>query len=341
MSAIDRLRHARRALTLGLCCAGAAAPAQTPADLPPIGTIDFFGLRSVTEASARAVLPFAPGDRLPDYDTGPLAATMAAALGVERIEFTFVCCSDAGLYQLYVGVEEAPGTEPAFGTAPTGDVELPAPVVASFDTFLERLTASVLRGNAREDRSQGHALAEDPAVREMQAAFLIYAAQYEDLLIETLRASRDEKQRAVAAHVLGYVEDKAAIVDDLADALRDPSDEVRNYATRALAIIAGFAVDHPTAGIEIPAEALVDLSNSTVWSDRNKSLAVLSQLTRTHDERLLATLRMRSLPSLIEMCRWQHWGHAEPACSVLRRIVGLPEDARASSRVETLDRATG
>jgi hypothetical protein len=49
-------------------------------------------------------------------------------------------------------------------------------------------------------------------------------------------------------------------------------------------------------------------------------------------------LRGRRLQTLIDMCRWQS-GHGIPACVLLRRITGLPEDPGDQARAETLMRA--
>jgi len=78
--------------------------------------------------------------------------------------------------------------------------------------------------------------------------------------------------------------------------------------------------------------------NSIIWSDRNKGLAVLVNLTETRDLDLLETLRANTLPSLKEMCEWNDWGHAVPACLILQRIIGLPDDNDPNSRQFTISR---
>jgi hypothetical protein len=325
-------------VAIGFLTLGGKALAQSP-DAPPIGTIDYYGLRTIAVEDAMRVMPFAVGESLPSDSPEPLATAMAEALGVPRVEFNFVCCSDSGLLQIYVGVEEMPGATAKYYSAPTGDIELPHEIVATFEEFLARMMESVMNDAAREDRSQGHALAEAPAVRGVQESFLVYAAQNENLLREVLRESSNAQHRAIAAHVLGYVEDKAGIAEALAHAVQDPSGEVRNYATRALAVMAEYAAANPAAGIAIPADSFIDMLNSFVWSDRNKGLAVLAALTSARDPLLLDALRARTLPALIEMCRWRHWGHAAPACLILQRIIGMPDAFDEQSRDETLMRA--
>lgn len=44
------------------------------------------------------------------------------------------------------------------------------------------------------------------------------------------------------------------------------------------------------------------------------------------------------MPVLGSMCEWKHWGHAQPACLILQRILGLPDDEAERSRDSTLAR---
>lgn len=344
MAAATRVPSLMRRLfalpSLVLCVVPFAATAQ-PDPLPPsIGTIEFYGLRTIPAERVRALLPFTEGDDFPvRLSREAVQAELADALDVARVELNAICCTTEGLFQFYVGVEETPASRREYRETPTGTVRLPDEVMQSFETFLERSMESVLSGEAREDRSQGHALADSPRVREIQQHFLAYAESYHDRLVDALHASADARHRAAAAHVLGYAADKAATAGELARAVLDPDAEVRNYATRSLAVIAGYANDNPDLGIEIRADPLVDMLNSMDWSDRNKGLGLLVSLTEPGDPALLARLEQRALPALIEMCGWRHWGHASPACLILQRILGLPDADDPSVRASTIARA--
>ena len=311
--------------------------AQEPV-FPPLGTIDFYGLQTISESEVRGILPIGEGhDFAADLpDPAVIGNDMTKALGVARVELNLVCCTEAGLSQLYVGVQEGEQARSLYFPAPIGDVELPRSIVENFEVFLDRMMESVLSGDASEDRSQGHALAESDAVRRTQETFLDHAEQHLSLLTEVLTSSSKARHRAIAAHVLGYASNKAGIAPVLASAVLDPDEGVRNCATRSLAVIAQFANTHPDRGIVISPDPFIDMLNSIVWSDRNKALGVLVALTETREARLLEQLRTNALDSLTEMCAWKHWGHAEPACSILRRIVGLPDDTDPSSRSSTL-----
>jgi HEAT repeats len=120
--------------------------------------------------------------------------------------------------------------------APVGTARLAADIVQSGQEFSEALTQAVQRGDAAEDRSQGHALAHDPATRAIQERFVVYATRDLTQVRLVLRSSSDIAQRALAAQVLGYARDKQAVVEDLVRAMSDPSEEVRNNAMRALLV---------------------------------------------------------------------------------------------------------
>ncbi|MBF8268506.1 MAG: hypothetical protein HW386_215 [Gammaproteobacteria bacterium] len=311
------------------------AEAQIP-DFPVIGTVDFYGLRIIPESRIQALLPFKEGDSPPQIPLDSLRTGMPTTLGVTKVEISLVCCDNEGLSIVYVGVEEQSGNTPKYHAAPAGEVTLPPEVEHSYEESMIKLMEVVQSGKGGEDRSHGHSLSEYAPLRSIQENFIAYAAHYHDLLRQVLHETANAHHRAIAAHVLGYAQAKAGITDELAWAVQDPADEVRNNATRALAVIAEYANANPEQGIKIQPDPFIDMLNSVVWSDRNKALAVLISLTEKRDIAILQRLRERSLPSLIEMCRWQNLGHAASACAILRRIVGLPDDADPKSKTETL-----
>jgi hypothetical protein len=54
-------------------------------------------------------------------------------------------------------------------------------------------------------------------------------------------------------------------------------------------------------------------------------LAALQLLTDKRDPAVLAQIRDRALPALVEMARWKTLAHALPAYILLGRITGVPE----------------
>ena len=228
----------RRASALAFVCFLFGCAVVQPTDFRPIGTIDFYGLRTISETEVREFLPFKEGDTPSPNLPESLSSEVAASLGVARVRFGFVCCSESGLSLVYIGVEETPGPSMAYREAPSGDSTLPREIVASYDELMDAYIEAVLSGNAgEEDSSEGHSLTDNPPIRAIQERFLIYAEQDRGILLQVLHESANADNRAAAAWVLGYAQDKASITGDLTQAILDPDGGVRNNATRALAVI--------------------------------------------------------------------------------------------------------
>jgi hypothetical protein len=323
-----------------LICTGvcSGARAAEPEDfLPPIAIIDFHGLRGHSEDDVRKVLPFKEGDRValkPGYDDG---SAIARALNVAQANLSFVCCTPEEQFMVFVGIAEA--APPSWPAPPGGAARLPMSIIQADEEF-KSLFFQLLKsgGLAPSDHSQGHDLAPHPPLRALQDGFVSFARENRALIQQVLTESADEKHRAVAAMLAGYLPDKAIAAKLLAQASSDPDASVRNNSTRALAIIAEYALVHPELGIHIDAGPFIDMLNSPTWTDLNKGIFVLSVLTVPRDPALLAQLRQRALPALIDICRWKSAGHAEPGCAVLRRVEGLPERSGPEGRAEVLTR---
>jgi hypothetical protein len=288
-----------------------------------VGTIDFYGLRTITESQARAALGLAEGDSVPD-ELGGAERRIAELPGAVSAHIEAVCCTD-GQLMLYVGVQETGATPLVFRDPPKGTVRLPDDVVKAGAEFEDALMAAVERGDTEEDYSTGHALMHDPVSRAIQERFVDQAARLGTELAKVLRESADADQRALAAQVLAYSPDKPKVVPLLVDALKDPAGNVRNNAMRALYVMASYASRTPDTGIHVPAEPFVDLLNSPFWTDRNKASLALMELSADRDPALLQTLASRALPSLVDMARWKNRSHAAPAVFLLGRVGGLTD----------------
>jgi uncharacterized protein len=307
----------------------AAEPEEAP-EMPPIGIIDFFGLRKVAEADVRRALQIREGDPVRPEAMEEAAKRLAAVPGVLHGRFELVCCEE-GKTILYVGIEEPGAPTPDMNQEPGGSVRLPEGIVSDGREFQTALFEAVQKGDAGEDHSQGHALNNAPALRAIQERFVAYAADNTEVLRDVLQHSSDAENRALAAQVLGYAPDKRAVVPDLVRAMRDPAENVRNNAARALLVIAQYAQQSPERGIEVPLDPFIAMLDSPVWTDRNKSSWALSELTKTRDPAALAKIRAKALPSLVEMARWKSRGHAEPSVFMLGRIAGMSEEAIAEA----------
>lgn len=162
--------------------------------------------------------------------------------------------------------------------------------------------------------------------RVAQQKFIALEQLHPAILHDVLRNSADARQRALAAQILAYAADKRDVVADLIYGTSDPNDDVRNNCTRALWLIAKLAQRKPDLQIQIPPTVFIDLLNSIVWTDRNKSSYALMETTFNRDPVTLAEIRAKALPSLVEMARWKAIGHAQPAIFLLGRIGGMSED---------------
>lgn len=305
-------------------CALLAAAAARAQEFPPIEIVDLFGVRTLDERAVRDALPFREGDTIKstDDDKEALERAVAAALDVAAVRFALVCCTASRGSILYVGVQEQPAPGIVYRPAPTGDLEVPAEVLAANDAFGAALMKAVTSGDPGEDRSQGHMLANDPEMRAQQDVFMRFARTDPQLFARVLRESSEAEHRAIAATVVGYAADKAWAARELEAAAFDEDGGVRNNAVRALAIIGAYGREHVDAGIEIDYTRFVELLDSLDQTDRNKGLMLLS--AAEPDPRVTAVLAERALPSLVEMCRWRDDGHAAPACLLLARVVGTP-----------------
>ncbi len=297
-----------------------------------LGIIDLYGLSRVSEGQVRQALTFAEGATIaiatPERPAFLRESEdrLARLPDVARARTRLVCC-DQGRAIVYVGIEERDAAILRFRAEPKGDVRLAADIVRAGDEFAEALRRAVLRGDAGEERSLGHSLADDPATRAAQERFLRYAARDLPTLQLVLQSSSDAAHRALAAQVLGYAADKPAVVQDLAHGMSDPSAEVRNNAMRALLAFAEMSPGTSPSVPRVPVDPFIDLLHSLEWSDRNKASLALLALSTGRDPDLLATLERQALAPLIEMARWKSEGHALPAFIILGRIDGYSDEA--------------
>jgi hypothetical protein len=297
------------------------------AQAPLFATVDFYGLRTVTEQQVRSVLRLKEGDPIPDDKAaGEIIKSLEAIPNVEDAALEFPCCDEKyGKSILYVGIREKGTPALKFRSAPMGDIRLPAEMLELEEQFYDKLGKAVIKGDTAEDDSQGHSLMANAEARAVQEQFISVAANNGDLLRKVLRGSSDAHHRALAAQIIAYSSDKHKIIGDLIYAIKDPSDSVRNAAVRALAVLARYAQANPQKKLKISFAPFIDLLNSVVWTDRNKSSLALFPLTDGRDPKLLKELRIRALPSLMEMARWQSKGHAFGPLMILGRIAGIPD----------------
>ena len=325
----DMSRQWTAALLLALATLGGSR--ELAAQNIQVGIIDFYGLHHVSETEARSALAVKEGDTISVADDARPALMaqseqqLSRLRGVLSARVNLVCC-DRGRGIIYVGVEEKGGATHHFRKAPRGDARLAADVVDAGKEFDRALTPAARRGDA-EDRSQGHALLQDPSARAVQERFIGFAARDLKQLRNVLRRSSDSEHRALAAQVLGYAADKQAVVDDLVYAMSDSAEGVRNNAMRALGVFVSGESSVSQKRIVIPPEPFVSLLNSVAWTDKNKASLALMKLSERRDLQLLQKLQKEAIVPLVEMARWKTEGHAWPAFLILGRIADQSDDA--------------
>jgi hypothetical protein len=305
-------------------CASGLALAQAPI----VGEIEFYGLRSLTPEKILGAVKLGTGDPIPP-SKGALEDRIADVSGVVLARVEAVCCQGRRTI-LFIGIEEKGGPHAAFRSDPAGEATLPQDLVDAYGQFLGAVRHAAGRGTAAEDLTAGHSRMADPAASAIQDRFLGFAADHVDLLRSVLRNGSEAEQRAIAAAVIGYAPKKEQVVDDLQYALQDPDDSVRTNAARALN---AFAV----AGIKVSPTWLLELLNSVALSDRVESVRALLTLTDKPAPDVVARIRERGLPSLIEMARWKTPGYALPPFLLVARVAGL-SDAEAQESWKKGDR---
>jgi hypothetical protein len=294
--------------------------------LPRIATIEFFGHKGVDIAAIRAALPFHEGDELSGGEEAKARVREAVvrATGSEPTDVATVCCRSDGGVLVFIGLRGGSFKPFEYRPAPSGEARVSMELAELDERLDEASVAAVRKGGdaAREDDSKGYALTHDSAVRSLQLTLRRYALAHEPELFQVLESSRDAKHRAIASQALGYARQSTRQVLALTRAARDPDDEVRNNATRALGVLAGA---NDRLARQIPPDVFIEMLSSGIWTDRNKGAMVLEALTAKRPAAILDKLRAAALDSLIEMALWREASHAGFARMVLGRVAGIPE----------------
>jgi hypothetical protein len=288
-----------------------------------VDVLDFYGLRKVSESQIRKTLGVREGDRMPP-SKGDAEAKLDQIPGVVEAHLEAVCC-DNGQTILYVGIEEKGAPHFDLREPPEREVALPEEIAGTYRRFLEAAQAAARRGSTGEDLTHGHPLMADGSTRAVQEMFPALADQYRLQIVDVLRNSSDEAQRAMAAYVLVYASRKSEIVNDLQYALKDADAGVRNNAARSLVALSVLAKLDPASDVRISPTWFIEMLNSLSWSDRDRALRALDVLTESREASAIDQLRERALDSLLEMARWKVLNHALPACILLGRIAGMTE----------------
>ncbi|MBV9084629.1 MAG: hypothetical protein JOZ62_18290 [Acidobacteriaceae bacterium] len=288
-----------------------------------IGDIEFFGYKGLDIQKLRAAVPVHGGDEYLETAADQVRQAVTETIGKPPTDVAVICCDERHNRLLFIGVPGDTYKPFVYNPEPRGDDRLPREIMDLYDRLGPALEAAVRKGGdaPREDDSKGYSLINDPAARSLELAVHEWAVQHTDELMRVLRLSSWAADRRVASDALGYARQSRQQILALVAAAPDPDSEVRNNATRAL----GVLVRSNTAlGFEIPPDTFIEMLNSGLWTDRNKSAMLLMELTATRNPDLLARTRSGALDSLIEMAEWRRPAHAAAARLVLGRVAGIP-----------------
>ena len=303
--------------------AAARVPLSPAPTAPTVGVIDYYGLNKITRDRIQKTLGFKEGDPFPASKAN-VEERLDEIPGVVESHLEAVCC-DQGKIVLYIGIEDRGAAHFDLREAPEGEVTLAPEIMALYRRYFEAVEQAVRRGSTAEDLTHGHSLMADPLVREIQLQFPGVAETRLGELRNVLRNSSDDEQRAIAAFLIGYAPKKDQVAEDLQFALRDADPGVRANAARAIVALAVYARLNADSGIKLEPTWFIEMLNSLSWSDRERALKALQILTDSRDATMLAQLRNRALPALVEMSRWKTLEHALPAFILTGRVAGLSE----------------
>jgi hypothetical protein len=317
------------------CLSLLAVPFTGEAQKLEIGSVEYFGLSSPgapPKSQVDGCLAFKTGMLIDGASKNvwkdPSLACLKKLPGVKQATIDGVCCDEKNRLMMFVGLSyqaEPADTKGSF----SADLQLPAAVIAAYDTLEGGMVRAIQTGQADEDDSKGHALFHFPKAAESQEVFATYASTNLQTLRDVLHTSRHDKDREVACWVIAFSTDKKGIVGDLVSAVTDPNEGVRNNAIRSLGTLDNY-FRQTKVDMRIDPAPFVKLMNSSSWTDRNKSVNLLLSLTWDREPQLMSKLKKEALYPLADMARWKSTGHASAAFMILGRLAGWKDEVTNS-----------
>jgi hypothetical protein len=299
-----------------------------------VGEIDLFGTAGINVQTIRSALPIQKGDTIPEDQIEGLRDRINRAtenaVGHKPTDVAILCCDGQGDLTIYIGLGGNNTAIIPLLPAPTGRTCLSKSAIRLYDDVMSAFSQAIQKGNGLEDYSKGYALSNDAVTRSKQLTVHEYAIAHKQSTEQALQFCGKPEHRQVAAWILGYAVKSKRQIAALVSASRDSDELVRNNAMRALWVLAESSL---STASEIPADNFIEMLNSGLWWDRNKTGLLLARLSSARNPRLLDRLRSEATRSLIEMARWENPGHAYPFIVLLGRIAGL-EEARIRQLID-------
>ncbi len=296
---------------------------------PKIGVVEIYGAGKLSRDRIQKAIGARPGDPLPK-SKGDVEEQLEAIDGVVQARLEAFCC-DQGKPVLYVGILERGATASTYRPYPQEAVELPKEILTAYADFSSALSRASAEGDLKEDLTAGHSLMQNLPCRVAQERLVGLAQLNFHTIASVLANALEPEQRSIAAYVLGYGPDKAAVLKEMLLALQDPDPSVRANATRAAKALAVYAIAHPEDDLRVQPTWFVEMLNSVELSDRLEASRILLLYTEKRDANAIANIRERAMASVLEMARWQHLPHALPAYLLAGRVTGWTDEALESA----------
>lgn len=272
------------------------------------------------EAAVRAALPKRLGTAS-DELVSDVRKRVAAVPGVRQNDVSITCCDTRKTAILYIGVKRD-DKAPRFRPEPDGPARLAPEGLALYEQASSKIMEGIMKGESAEDDDEGHALVRYLPARDLQKEAARRAASGRTLeWRQVALTAANANDRAAAAALMAYGPKDQALADALATAARDPNEEVRNNASRALGVLG--STRRSIRALRLDAGPALDLFQSVVWTDWNKASFALRALVETGDAGLLEQIRERDLSALRQIARWPAM-HAYAAQVVLKQSNATP-----------------
>lgn len=290
--------------------AGALVAAAVPqVDLPTvIKGIDVVGLPAAQVADLLRLLGLREGMQV-SYAKLKETVVTPAETALERTgrfrevsvrPTTFIGGQDDGATYLTISVVDRAKRLP-LKAAPTGQVELPAPVQAFF-----------------AERVRGLGAFRDTLLPSDQDRLEALAETHAPALAAAMREASDARLRSRAAQAIAFLPDARRARHLLEDSLRDPDAEVRRDVARALLPLVERQVGRETISLT-PYLALIRFPET---ADRMNAASLLLRLARLPESRE-PILRTAGAP-LLAMAKMKHPGERTLALEALQLLKQAP-----------------
>ncbi len=292
-----------------------------------VSSIDVFGNRKIPSDRILSSIHLKEGDSINPLSikADSIISVIKTIPGIRDVTVSPVCCDVQNGYSIYIGIAERGTNILKYRVAPNQDLSLSDDIMQAYRNFNQQVKEAAMKGEASEEYFNGYSLLTYAPARKEQSNFILFAEQKFPTIEKVLKYSKYAEHRAAAAQVIAYSNDKKKVAKNLLYAINDPDENVRNNATRAISILAGYLSESPDTKVTIPATPFIDMVNSVSWTDRNKGAMALLELTRNKDKNILEQIRKHALPSVIEMARWKNRGHALFSLIILCRMAGEDE----------------